>query len=248
MKSRLACLAVVAIAMFARQRPRPAAEERRDTENVSPRNAAQHVDPRGGDLFGQHLVDADLHEPRDLRPAQGAEQRRDHRAGARDQLAVERRRQGADLQAARGREMARRQAVHQRGREVHLRDARRHVAEQVPQESAQGLVRQPRGGGAGRRHAGHLQAEAAAAGAARDARLRLHADLCLPCHRGGAAHQPGRHRPVQVRRAEAERVDQARARTRTTGRRACPISTASNTPSSRTARPRSSASSPASST
>ena len=92
---------------------------------------------------------------------------------------------------------------------MHLRDARRHVAEQVPQESAQGLVRQRRGRGAGRRHAGHLQAEAAAAGAARDARLGLYADLRLPRHRGGAAHQPGRHRPVQVRRAEAERVDQA---------------------------------------
>ena len=53
--------------------------------------------------------------------------------------------QSADLQAARRREVARRQAVHRRGREVHLRHADGQVAEQLPQESAQGLVLQRRG-------------------------------------------------------------------------------------------------------
>ena len=47
----------------------------------------------------------------------------------------------ADVQAAPRREMARRQAVHRQGREMHLRSAAGQSAGQVPQESAQGLVR-----------------------------------------------------------------------------------------------------------
>ena len=59
------------------------------------------------------------------------------------------------------------------------------------------------------------------------------AGLSLPCVGGADAPAPDRHRPVQVRRVQAERVDQAGRRTRITGSRACPISTASNTRSSR---------------
>ena len=55
-----------------------------------------------------------------------------------------------------------------------------------------------------------LPSQAAAAVDPGDARLRLHADLSLPRLGGADAHQSDRHRPVQVRRAEAERVDQAR--------------------------------------
>ena len=40
-----------------------------------------------------------------------------------------------------GRQVARRRAVHGQGREMHLRPAARQSAGQVPQESAQGLVR-----------------------------------------------------------------------------------------------------------
>ena len=61
-----------------------------------------------------------------------------------DQLGLEQGRHAADLQAAPGREMARRQAVHRQGREMHLRPAAGQGAGQVPQESAQGLVRQRR--------------------------------------------------------------------------------------------------------
>ena len=57
---------------------------------------------------------------------------------------------------------------------------------------------------------GHLQPEAAAAGAAGAARVRLHAGLSLPCVAARHAHASDRHRPVQIRRVQAERVDQAR--------------------------------------
>ena len=54
--------------------------------------------------------------------------------------------------------------------------------------------------------------------------------------------------PVQIRRVQAERTDHGGAQSRITGNRAGPISTASNTRSCRTARPRSWPLSPASST
>ena len=57
---------------------------------------------------------------------------------------------------------------------------------------------------------GLLQPEAAAAGAADAARLRLHAGLSLPRVAGRHAHQAGRHRAVQVRRVQGQRIDQAR--------------------------------------
>src|ERR1051325_8937273 len=63
---------------------------------------------------------------------------------------------------------------------MHLRDAGRQIAEQVPQEPAQGLVRQRQGSDDRRRPAGDVPSDAPAAGGARNARLRLHADLCLP--------------------------------------------------------------------
>ena len=71
-----------------------------------------------------------------------------------------------------------------------------------------------------------------------------------PCHVPPAEmrQRADRHRAVQVRRVQAEPEHQGRPATRTTGSRAGPISTASNTPSSPTARRRSCPSSPASST
>ena len=59
------------------------------------------------------------------------------------------------------------------------------------------------------------------------ARRRLLAGLFLP--RAGPRHalQADRHRPVQGRRVQAQRIDQAGARIPTTGRRAGPISTPS---------------------
>ncbi len=60
-----------------------------------------------------------------------------------------------------------------------------------------------------------------------------------PCHVPPAADAPApdRHRPVQVRRVQAQRDHQGRRATRITGSRGGLISTASNTRSSRTSRP-----------
>ena len=55
----------------------------------------------------------------------------------------------------------------------------------------------------------HLRLEAAAAGDPRAARLRLHADLSLPCPAARDAVASDRHRPLQIRRVQAERADQA---------------------------------------
>ena len=133
-------------------------------------------------------------------------------------------------------------------RQMHLRHADGQVAAEVPPEPAQVLVRPGQRRHDQRRLRGVVQSEAAAAGAAVAARLRLYADLSLPRLAGGDAHQADRHRPVQIRRVQGQRDRSSSRATPTTSRRACPISTASNSPSSRTARPRSSASSPASST
>src|ERR1041385_3157483 len=93
---------------------------------------------------------------------------------------------------------------------MHVRDAAGSFAEQVPQEPAQGLVLQSGERDDRGRSPGDFSSETPAARATRDDRVRLHADLCLSRLSGTAAHQPDRYRAVQVRRAEAERVAQAR--------------------------------------
>ena len=50
--------------------------------------------------------------------------------------------------------------------------------------------------------------------ASRAARLRVFAGLSLPCLAARDAPTPNRHRPVQIRRIQAERVDQAGAQPR----------------------------------
>jgi ABC-type transport system substrate-binding protein len=56
--------------------------------------------------------------------------------------------------------------------------------------------------------------KAAAARFSRAARLRVFAGLSLPCLDARDAPTPNRHRPVQIRRIQAERVDQAGAQPR----------------------------------
>ena len=85
--------------------------------------------------------DGHVQQPGHLRSAQAANQHRHDRAGAGDQLGLGQGEHRAHLQAAAGRQMARRRAVHRQGREMHLRPAAGQGAGQVPQESAQGLVR-----------------------------------------------------------------------------------------------------------
>ena len=63
-----------------------------------------------------------------------------------------------------------------------------------------------------RRLRGHLSSEAAAAGVSGAARLRLVADLSLPCPAARDAQPSDRHRPVQIRRVQAERVHQGGAK------------------------------------
>ena len=105
--------------------------------------------------------------------------------------------------------MARRQAVHRGRRQMHLRHADGQVAAEIPAEPAKILVRRGQRGHRQRRLRGLLQPEAAAAGAAVAARLRLYAGLSLPRLAGRHAHQADRHRTVQVRRVQGQRIDQA---------------------------------------
>ena len=93
-----------------------------------------------------------------------------------------------------------------------------------------------------------FRAEAAAAGVARPARLRAGAGLSLPRFAARHARPSDRHRPVQIRRVQAERNASGSSATLITGRTTGLISTASNGRLSRTVRRRSSVSPPASST
>ena len=115
----------------------------------------------------------------------------------------------ADVPAARGRPLARRATVYRQGRPVHLGHAARQVGRQVPHQSAQELVLEPRSGHHQRRPRGDLSPEAAAAGLCRVARFRLFAGLSLPRAAAGDAPASDRHRPVQIRLVQAERVDPA---------------------------------------
>ena len=107
-----------------------------------------------------------------------------------DQVDVERGRQDADLRAARGRDVARRQAVHRGRREMHLGSAGRHGAGELQGQLPQGLVRQRRERDGQRRPRGGVQSEGAAARAAGPARVGLHAGLSLPCLAGRDAPAP----------------------------------------------------------
>ena len=133
-----------------------------------------------------------------------------------------------DLQAAAGREMARRPAVHGQGRAMHLADADRQDRDPGLQaQSAKSLVHQAAGRQHQRRLRGDVRTERAAAEPAGAARERVFAGLSLPCAAAGDAHQAGRHRAVQIRRVQARRVRSASCAIPITGRRTGPISTRS---------------------
>ena len=92
--------------------------------------------------------------------------------------------------------MARRQAVHLRRRQMHLRHADGQIAAEIPPEPAQVLVRRGQRRHHQRRLRGVVQPEAAAAGAAGAARLRLYAGLSLPRF-AGATCAPTRSAPAR---------------------------------------------------
>ena len=141
------------------------------------------------------------------------------------------RQDAAHLQARRGRQVARRQAVHGQGRQVHVRS--RLGARQLrglPQEPAQGLVSQRRGDRrptATTRSSFQLKAP-------QPSFLALLASgysPIYPCHvsQKRHAHQAGRHR-ARSRSSSSSAARSSRWRAiPTTGRRACPSSTASST-------------------
>src|SRR5215468_6150692 len=86
------------------------------------------------------------------------------------------------------------------------------TAEQIEGEAApqrtRGVVGQSRPGQRRRRVTGHLPPEAAATLLPGAARLRLHPGLSVPRVAGADAATPDRHRAVQIRRVQAEPVDQ----------------------------------------
>ena len=189
------------------------AEGRRHAAGHPSRQPAQRLDPRGGDDLDRHALHVGLQQPGGVRSPVQAERARPHRARPRDRMGVERRRHQAHLQAARRREVARRQALHQRRREMHLGHADRARIE-AAQEPAQVVVVQPQGGDGERRPRGHLPSRPAAALGADHAGRRLLAGLSLPRAGRPDAHQADRHRALQVRRAEAERIDEGGAQSR----------------------------------
>ena len=135
---------------------------------------------------------------------QRAEASRHDRARSRPELDLGRGKDASHFQARGRRQMARRQAVHGQGCQVHVRSGCRSCQRRgLPQKPAQGLVSQRRGGHSQRRLRGILRAQGAAAFLPRIARLRLLADLSVPRVAAGHAYQPGRHRPVQSRRVQA---------------------------------------------
>ncbi len=177
-------------------RPGRGAEARRDSESLSSRESAEPLYSRGGDILGQCPGDGAVQQSCHLRPAQAAEQHRHHSAGAGHQLGLEQGRDATDIRAAAGGQMARRLAVHGQGREMHFRPAAGQSAGQVPQEPAQGLVRERDGCHGQRRLRGDVPSHAAATVAACDARFRLYADLSLPRLRSANANASDRHRPL----------------------------------------------------
>ena len=138
----------------------------------------------------------------------------DHRARPGRELGLGCEQHQAHLQAAPGRQVARRQAVHGQGRAVHLEQAHRQGQGRLPQEPARHLVAQPQGGDGQRRPRGHLRPQPAATLVRVAVRLGLHPGLSLPCVDQGHAHQSDRHGAVQVRRVQARRIDQVRAQSR----------------------------------
>src|ERR1700758_4467928 len=85
---------------------RTGAKARRCLADISPRQPGEYVDPRGRDQLGLDSDDGSVQQPCALRPARGAEQPRYNRTRLGRELVVERRRQSADLQVARGGQMA----------------------------------------------------------------------------------------------------------------------------------------------
>ena len=175
---------------------------------------AERVAPRGHDDRRRHAVHGGLQQPRALRSHQAAQQLRHDHPGAGDELGMGRDENEAHLQAPLRRHVARRQAVHGQGRAVHVSPPQRQGARLPAPQSARHLVRAPDRGDAQRRLRGDIQPVAAATVAAGHAGLGLHGRLPLPRLGTRHARQADRHRALQVRRVQEQRVDPAREESR----------------------------------
>ena len=121
----------------------------------------------------------------------------------------------AHLQAARRREVARRQAVHGQGRGLHARQAAGQGHGHLPQEPAQDLVAQPERGDGQRRPRGDVPPRANRNH--RSCRCSPAATSPIyPCHVSAAdmRTKPIGTGPFQVRRVQEQRVRQGRAQPR----------------------------------
>ena len=145
---------------------------------------------------------------------QEAQLARHHRARSGGKLGLGRGQDQAHIQAAPGRQMARRQAVHRQGRAVHLEQADGQGHRRLPQEPARHLVAQPEGSHGQRRLRGDVHSQSTATLVLVAVRFGLHAGLPLPRLDQGYAHQSDRHRALQVRRVQARRIGEVRAQPR----------------------------------
>ena len=131
---------------------------------------------------------------------------------------MERGRDGADVQAAPRRQMPLWPALHLGRRQLHLGLLLGTANEKLRLNPRKSCFRQPLRIHHQWRLRGQLSPEAAAAGLYRASPGGLVADLSLPCPGSRNAPASDRHRPVQVRRVQAERGDQGCPQTRITGK------------------------------
>src|SRR5712692_7369352 len=165
------------------------AKEGRHSAALSQRQSAQHLIARGIDHRFGDAVFGRVQQPRGFRSRQGAREHRYRDPGSGGKLVLGRDQYQADLQAAAGREMARRQALYGKGCAMHLADAdRQGRGFRISPQPAQGLARQAAGRHDQWRLRGHLRAERAAAQPAGAAGERFFRRLSVPCSASDHAH------------------------------------------------------------
>ena len=225
------------------------AAERRRPAHVSPRQPGEHVDPRGGDVLDRDPGDGSHEQSRHVRSAQAAEQPR-RRSSPTSPTSWNWSEDGKTLTFK-----LREGVKWHDGKPFTAKDVKC-TFDLLQGKGQQKLRLNPRGGwyhnledvtvNGDSEAVFHLKRpQPALVGAAR---LGLHADLSVPRRRrrrcGSTRSAPGRSNS-----SSSSRTSRSRSfATPITGRRTGPISTASNTRSSRTVRPRCSASSPGNST
>ena len=219
MRTRLAFVAGTLAAFVMAAAPAFAQKQGGTLEDLPSRQPAQRLDPRGGDDLDRSC--------RSWRcsttswcsiPRRSSQQPRQDRARPGRELGVERRRDQAHLQAAPGREVARRQAVHRADVKctwdalIGKGDEKLDIIRKNPRKV---WYMQPQGRDDQRRPRGDLRARPAAALVPVHARrAATRRSIPATCRRPRHALQADRHRPVQGRRVQAQRIDQAGAQSR----------------------------------